>query len=73
MMATKHLQTAKKFKFTIWARLCVGKKEEETDLKLFWVMASAISNSRDGCGWRSWSGTLTERYLDKLKLVKVKF
>lgn len=71
--AIKHVQTAKKFILTIWTRLCVGEKEEETDFKLFWVMATAISGTRDGCGWRSWLGTLAERYLGKLKLVKVKF
>lgn len=71
IMAIKHVLTAKKIKLTIWTRLCVGDKEEKTDLKLVWVMATATSNSRDGCGWRIWLDTLTERYLEKLKLVKV--
>lgn len=72
-MAIKHIHPAKKSKLTIWTRICIGEKEEETDLELFWVMATAVSNIRDSCGWRSWLGMLTKRYLDELKLVKVKF
>jgi len=54
--AIKHEQTAKKFALTIWTRLRGGEKEEETDLKQVWAMATAISSIRVIIiiiGWRS--------------------
>lgn len=48
------------------------KERGRNRLKSVLVTATAISNIAEGCGWRSWFGTVTARYLDKLKLVKVK-